>query len=235
MDAQSEDFQGSGRVVARLGQPDIDLFASRVRIMVTRAKCVGNRCIQSDTELPSELSISSIQPDSSRPQKDTGRSSRMHFHYTSLEKQTMVSNSSVNVVTPAFTVSSVPISSSTPRNEQDSHLLYPKVFPTSCMESFRQILQGQRFPQEVSDILLSSWRKSTERQYESAWRSWSGWCDSWQINCFSTSIKNILTYLAHLFHEKGLQYRTINVHRSAISAFHIPIDGVVIGKHPVGL
>ena len=75
--------------------------------------------------------------------------------------------------------------------------------------------------------------KNTARQYESAWRSSSGWCDSWQINCFSTSIKNILTYLAYLLHEKGLQYRAINVYRSAISAFHIPIDDVVIGKHPL--
>ena len=75
--------------------------------------------------------------------------------------------------------------------------------------------------------------KSTARQYERAWRSWSGWCDSWHISCFSTSIKNILTNLARLFHEKGLQYRIINVYRSAISAFHIPIDGMVIGKHPL--
>ena len=101
------------------------------------------------------------------------------------------------------------------------------------MESFRERLQDQGFPQEVSEILLSSWRKSTARQYECAWRSWSGWCDSWQINYFSTSIKNILTYLTHLFHEKGLQYRTINVYRSAISTLHIPVDGVVIGKHPL--
>ena len=145
----------------------------------------------------------------------------------------MIFNSSVNVVTPTITVSSVPISSSAPKNEQNSHLLYPKVFQTNCIENFKQKLQGQGFPQEVSDILLSSWRKSTARQYDSAWRSWSGWCDSWKNNCFSTSIKNILTYLAHLFHEKCLQYRTINVDRSAISEFHIPIDGVVIGKHPL--
>ena len=186
-------------------------------------------------ELPSELSISSIQPDSSVPQKDTERSSRMHAHYTSLEKQTVVSNSSVNVVTPAFTVTSVPISSSAPRYEEDSHLLYPKVFQSSCMENFRQRLQGQGFPEEVPDILLSSWRQSTARQYESASRSWSGWCDSWQINCFSKSIKNILTYLAHLFHEKGLQYCTISVYQ--VSNLCIPHTHTCCGhrKAPIGL
>ena len=218
-------------VVAKLRQPDIDLFASRVNHHIPgfvswrpEPNAVATDALNLTWNFPSELSTSSIQPDSSVPQKDTERSSRMHFHCTSLEKQTVVSNSSVNVGTTAFTVTSVPISSSTPGNEQDSHLLCPKVFQTSFMESFRQRLQGQGFPQEVSDILLSSWRKSTARQYESFWRLWSGWCDSWQINCFSTSIENILTYLAHLFHEKGLQYCIINVYRSAISASHIPTD-----------
>ena len=185
IDAQSKDFQGSASQAWSTRHTPICIESeppdTEVRIMATRAKCGGDQCIQSDMELPSELSISSIQPDSSMPQNDTERSSRMHSHCTSLEKQTMVSNSSVNVVTPAFTVTSVPILLQLPRNEQDSHLLYPKVFQTSCMESFRQRLQGQGSPQKVSNILLSSWRKSTARQYESAWRSWSGWCDSWQI------------------------------------------------------
>ena len=149
--------------------------------MAGRAECSGNLCIQSDMELTSELSVPSIQPDPSVPQKDTERSSRMHSHCTSLEKQTLVSNSSVNVVTPAFTATSIRISSLTPRNEKDSHFLFPKAFQTSCMENFRQRLQGQGFPQEVSDVLPSSWRKSTGRQYETAWRSWIGWCDSRQI------------------------------------------------------
>ena len=84
--------------------------------MVARAECSGSQCIESDMELPSELPISFIQPDSSVPLKDTERSSRMHSHCTSLEKQTLVSNSSVNVVIPAFTrtVISAPISSSIP-------------------------------------------------------------------------------------------------------------------------
>ena len=31
---------------------------------------------------------------------------------------------------------------------------------------------------------------------------------------------------------KGLQYRTINSHRSAISMTHLPIDNVCVGTHP---
>ena len=29
-----------------------------------------------------------------------------------------------------------------------------------------------------------------------------------------------------------MEYRTIRVHRSAISAYHLPIDGIKVGKHP---
>ena len=32
--------------------------------------------------------------------------------------------------------------------------------------------------------------------------------------------------------EKGLQYRTLNPLRSAISAYHVHIDGKSVGKHP---
>ena len=32
--------------------------------------------------------------------------------------------------------------------------------------------------------------------------------------------------------ELGFEYSTINTHRSAISAFHEPIEGFSVGKHP---
>lgn len=39
------------------------------------------------------------------------------------------------------------------------------------------------------------------------------------------------TIFGHLF-DKGLAYRTIGCHRSAISAFHEKVDGLPIGQHP---
>ena len=38
--------------------------------------------------------------------------------------------------------------------------------------------------------------------------------------------------MADLFHQ-GRQYRTIGVHGSVISSFHIPLEGVVVGLHPL--
>ena len=52
-----------------------------------------------------------------------------------------------------------------------------------------------------------------------------------QIDPFHCSLDTILNYLANLF-SQNYEYRTINNHRSAISAFHENIEGYKIGTHP---
>ena len=41
---------------------------------------------------------------------------------------------------------------------------------------------------------------------------------------------DIVNYLSERF-SKGDSYRTLNSRRSAISAFHIPVDGMKVGQH----
>ena len=48
---------------------------------------------------------------------------------------------------------------------------------------------------------------------------------------FQAPVKDIIEYLSFLFNY-GNKYRTINLHRSAISAFHEYIDGLPVEKHP---
>ena len=43
--------------------------------------------------------------------------------------------------------------------------------------------------------------------------------------------KHIIDFFSEKF-DKGLQYRTLNCLRSAISAYHVHIDGKSVGKHP---
>ena len=42
----------------------------------------------------------------------------------------------------------------------------------------------------------------------------------------------MLEFLTDIF-DKGLQYRTINTYHSAISMTHLPLDGSLIGSHPL--
>ena len=51
-----------------------------------------------------------------------------------------------------------------------------------------------------------------------------------KIDPFCTPLSRTLIYLSTLFDE-GLQYRTANAHRSAISAYHNFINGEPICKH----
>ena len=100
------------------------------------------------------------------------------------------------------------------------------------LDSIRQSLFSQNIPERVSKILLASWKERTEKQYESAWKQFCRWCHKKLVNLFSCYLDSILLYLSDLY-EKGLQYRTINSHRSTISMTHLPIDNVCVGAHPL--
>ena len=52
------------------------------------------------------------------------------------------------------------------------------------------------------------------------------------VNLFSCPFDSVLLYLSDLY-EKGLQYKTLNSHRSAISVMHLPIHNVCIEAHPL--
>ena len=43
----------------------------------------------------------------------------------------------------------------------------------SCVAGVRDSLQKQGISQEAADIICSSWRKSREKSYTSAWNKWS--------------------------------------------------------------
>ena len=47
---------------------------------------------------------------------------------------------------------------------------------------------------------------------------------------YQASMAIVADYLSNRFH-KCDQYRTINSHISAISAFHVHVDGVKVGQH----
>ena len=148
-----------------------------------------------------------------------------------VEKQSLVSNHSISVGRATIASSKTAGSSETPRHKKIHPCAFKKL-QADCMAHFRAKLTKEGFSQKVSDILLSSWRKKTASQYESAWKAWSGCCSEREINPFSTTLENILEFLADLFY-KGFKFRTLGVYRSAISSNHETVDVFVIGKHPM--
>ena len=83
----------------------------------------------------------------------------------------------------------------------------------------------------AAKLISMSRRPGSIAGYESAWNKWVSWCCRQQIDPVCAPLSGILNYLSTLF-EKGLQHRTINSHRSAISAYHNYVDGKPVGQHP---
>ena len=112
---------------------------------------------------------------------------------------------------------------SSPSSEQD-----PK---TGDLDRFRARLQEKEILKAASDLISKSRRPNSNANYESSWRKWASWCSRRETDSFSSNINEILDYLTDLY-QQGLQYRTINNHRSAISAFHEHVLGKPVGEHP---
>ena len=87
------------------------------------------------------------------------------------------------------------------------------------------------FQTKLLQLISDFGRGSLIYFYESAWRQWAGWCGKREVDLFQCLLKFVLDYLPDLF-EKGLAYRTINVHRSAIWLIikHY-MDPLLVGHH----
>ena len=103
---------------------------------------------------------------------------------------------------------------------------------TSRMVCIRNSLKNRGISEEATTIILASWRKSTEAAYSCIWKKWEGWCIQQDLNPLCAPLSAILNFLAEGF-SQGKKYRTLSSYRSAISMTHCPIDGVVVGKHPL--
>ena len=105
----------------------------------------------------------------------------------------------------------------------------------SGLASVRDRLQTDGVSEEVIDLILNSRRQGTTKSYESAWKNWRFWCDRRGVDPIRCSLNDGLEYLTDLF-KLGRPYRSIALHRSAISAYHVPmVVGnalVPVGRHP---
>jgi len=102
----------------------------------------------------------------------------------------------------------------------------------SRVEGLRRSFITIGISEEAKELLLGSWKSGTRSAYDSAWHKWSGWCHTREIDPFSTSVAAVLDFLAWMYKE-GYQYRTLNVHRSAISSVLPHFDGVPVGQLPI--
>ena len=92
--------------------------------------------------------------------------------------------------------------------------------------------ESAQVSQTAAKLIENSKSKGTRRNYKSAWNQFCGWCNRRQVDPFHCDIEHILSFLGELFDRK-LEHGSIGNYRSAISAYHAPIDGVKVGSHPL--
>ena len=194
--------------------------------------CYGSGCLPLGLEYNRGLPISPLLYDSTLPGQVLQREGNSGDSNTNMAKPIVVSHAVGNGSTVANTSATITRHAGVSRWRST-----PSVGPTgptvSGVESVRQQALATGVSIEAANLLAEhSWRKGTRCTYESAWRKWNSWCVSREIDPLCSSVESVINYLTHRFHQ-GDQYNTLNIQRSAISAFHNPIGDVRVGQHPL--
>ena len=101
------------------------------------------------------------------------------------------------------------------------------------LASVRNRLQASGIPTAVARTILASRRDSTNVQYEDRWACYARWCEDRGIpDPFSADLIKVLEFLQSRL-DSGLAASTVHGYSTAISAFHTPIDGALLGQHPL--
>ena len=197
----------------------------------TRSRLSGGRCPTAALEQVGGICLPSLLPNWQVCQEGQRGQGFSDTSSTSLE---------VTAVVPSITRTVSGLSPNTPTNSEalvrpiwqatSSDGNRPAI--TSRLESIRHRQQADGISSEASQLLAAGWSRGTNTTYESAWRRWDSWCSERQVDPISCSIQPFLEFLTSLFKE-GLQYRTINTIRSAISMTHNHIEGLPMSQHPL--
>ena len=106
-----------------------------------------------------------------------------------------------------------------PIHEQN-HPLHKILQLMHGMSAVRRSLERRGISQSDVHIIMLSWRKSTQSQYQCYIKRWHTFCNERNKDPYYTNEAEILEFLAAM-HGKHLSYSTINTAKSAISTFAI--------------
>ena len=100
------------------------------------------------------------------------------------------------------------------------------------MQSVRNSYRKRGFSKNATNIIMSSWRSSTKREYQVHISKWIQFCSRRKIDSISVSVQDAIEFLT-IEYEKGLSYSSINTSRAALSSLGIMLDNFTAGTHPI--
>lgn len=196
-----------------------------------RPELCQSRCFSNDLGGSFPLCFSPFLPHTENSQKSVQRASTENdYNNTTLVNPAMVpSNSEYGNTEPSLTSNELENFTQPTRRKPPTYTKFHH--ETSGLDDFRKSLFAEGISRGASQLIACARREGTRSNYEAAWKKWSMWCSERNMDPLRCSLTYILDFLTELFTKK-LAYRTIGVYRSAISAYHTPVEGISIGKHP---
>ena len=207
-----------------------DLSTQAVHQLATRPEGCPHRCSKCELACPQGICFPSIQLAACCPKQSSSRPDRASPCCPSMASTAMVATPLKSSNSRTGASSKQEISSDKPEQPRPGPPNVPTP-PSSRVSCLIQRYETEGFSKDVANLLVAATRSSTSKTYESSWRRWCGWCSERKINPLSATLTNILSFFADCFKE-GLQYRTINVLRSALSSIHPKVDNFCVGQYP---
>ena len=199
----------------------------------TRSPKPSFRCFSPELGPGEKLRLPTILPNNENISQDSGGRRRTCFDHSSLANTGLVPCTAGDVggsTNPPSSISQLP--------QQSSGGATPSISKQNSvpgrMACIKQSISTEGISDKAAELILASWRPGTNSIYNSAWLKWDSWCSEREINSLFPSLANIIDFLSHSF-DLGLQYRTINTYRSALSSVISPIEGFPIGQHPLAV
>ncbi len=84
---------------------------------------------------------------------------------------------------------------------------------------------------EVVETILHSRAPSTRKLYALKWRIFTSWCSDHQVDTVNCAVGTVLEFLQERFTARLAPF-TLKVYAVAISAYHIRLGGISLGKTP---
>ncbi|KAE8608813.1 hypothetical protein XENTR_v10011612 [Xenopus tropicalis] len=170
------------------------------------------RCPGSD--LGGEISVcfSSFPSDPESPPEVEVGEDRLNSHCSQMATQTMVSH----VAQTCEGSSMAPAQEERPSISRASVASGPRGTGSSGMETERELLSDLDLPESVVSTLLKARKASTSSAYYRIWEKFISWKSEKHMS-EGTSLAQVLGFLQDGL-DKGLQFRTLKVHVSALSA-----------------
>ena len=100
---------------------------------------------------------------------------------------------------------------------------------TNGLSYIREFYLSKGFSSEATNIICSSWRDSTCKQYEVYIRKWNLFCNKQKIDPLQFDEIRVAQFLTEMFN-RGASYSAINSARSALSTFLVNGNWIPIGS-----